>query len=175
MSAQVVMVLLGAVLVFWVVGAYNRIVRLRSAVVAAFVPVDARLCERQALLDRLIALLDSVLASAAAARLEALRAAFRQADAARVHASARPGAPGATTSLRVAEDILADARSRLPPPAAPASELPALQAQLAEADRAATFARREFNTAVAFYNDAVRQFPTIIVARLFGFRAAGPF
>lgn len=175
MSSQLVLVLLGAVLVFWMVGAYNRIVRLRSAVVAAFVPVDARLRERQELLDRHIDLLDSMLASAAGPRLEALRAAFRQADAAREHASTRPGAPGATTSLRVAEEILADARSRLPPPAAPGSDLPALQARLGEAEGAAAFARREFNTAVAAYNDAVGQFPTIIVARIFGFRAAGPF
>ena len=37
------------------------------------------------------------------------------------------------------------------------------------------FARRDFNLAVAAYNEAVRQFPTAMLARLFGFRAAGTF
>ena len=32
------------------------------------------------------------------------------------------------------------------------------------------FARREFNAAVDRYNTAVEQFPTLLLARLFGFR-----
>ena len=42
-------------------------------------------------------------------------------------------------------------------------------------DIALQFARNEFNAAVALYNEAVRQFPTVLVARLFGFRAAALF
>jgi LemA protein len=163
-----------AIVVFWIVGAYNRLVRLRSDLVARFAVVDERYRQRHALLDRQLELLSTALA-AAAPRLDALRAACRQADTAREHARARPGAASAVTSLRVAEDILADARSRLPVQSVVGTDLPELNAKLATSDTALSFARAEFNAAVAAYNEAVRQFPTLLVARLFNFRTAAVF
>ena len=165
---------IAAVVVFWIVGAYNRLVRLRSDLVARFGAVDERYRQRHALLEGQLELLSTALA-AAAPRLDALRAACRQADTAREHARARPGAASAVTSLRVAEDILADARSRLPVPSMADAELPDLNARLAGSDTALAFARAEFNAAVAAYNDALRQFPTVLVAQLFGFRPAAAF
>jgi LemA protein len=35
------------------------------------------------------------------------------------------------------------------------------------------FARRQFNDAVMEYNAAVRQYPTVLIVGLFGFRGAG--
>ena len=35
------------------------------------------------------------------------------------------------------------------------------------------FARKQFNEAVLEYNSAVRQFPTVLIVGLFGFRGAG--
>jgi LemA protein len=104
-----------------------------------------------------------------------LRAACRQADAAREHARARPAAAGAVTSLRVADGILADARSRLPVQSVAGVDLPELNQRLAASDTALAFARGEFNAAVAAYNQALHQFPTVLVAQLFAFRAAAVF
>lgn len=164
-----------AVLVFWVVGAYNRMVRLRNELVARFAAVDSEYRERQSLIERQLDALAGVLA-AAAPRVETLRAACRQADAARERAQARPAAANAVTSLRVAEEIVAEARSHLPiPAAAPAGDLPELTTRLGASDSALAFARREFNAAVAAYNEAVRQFPTWLVARVFSFREAAVF
>jgi LemA protein len=165
---------LGAIIVFWVVGAYNRMVRLRNDLVARFASVDERYRQRHALLHSQLELLASALA-AAAPRLEALSAACRQAEAAREHARARPGAAQAVTSLRVADDILADARSRLPVQSVAGVDLPELNQRLALSDTALAFARNEFNDAVAAYNQAVRQFPTVLVAQLFGFHTAAAF
>ena len=165
---------LAAVVVFWIVGAYNRLVRLRSDLVARFAAVDERYRQRHSLLEEQLELLSTALA-AAAPRLDALRAACRQADTAREHARTRPGAASAVTSLRVAEDILADARARLPVQSVAGTELPELNAQLATSDTALTFARAEFNAAVAAYNEAVREFPTLLVARLFNFPSAAAF
>jgi LemA protein len=165
---------IGAVVLFWIVGAYNRMVRLRTELVARFAAVDERFRQRDALLRSQLDLLSTAL-TAAAPRLEALRAACRQADAAREHARVRPGAPGAITSLRAADDILADARARLPVQAVAGADLPALNQQLAATDTALAFARAEFNAAVAAYNESVRQFPTLLVAKLFGFRTATAF
>ena len=163
-----------ASVVFWIVGAYHRLVRLRSDLVARFAPVDEHHRQRHELLERQLELLANALASAAP-RLDALRAAARQADAARGHARARPGAGSVVTSLRVAEDILADARSRLPVQSMVDADLPDLNARLSASDTALAFARAEFNAAVAAYNEAVRQFPTLLVARLFNFRSAAVF
>ena len=151
-------------------------VRLRNAVVARFAPVDAGFRQRHALIERQVDLLAAALANAGP-RLEALRAACRQADAAREHARARPAVASTITSLRVAEDILADARGRLPVQsvAGADAQLPEIHLQLGENDTTLAFARREFNLAVTAYNDAVRQFPTAILASLFGFRRAGTF
>ena len=165
-----------AVLLFWIVGAHNRMVRLRNAVVARFAPVDAAFRQRHALIERQVDLLAAALASAGP-RLDALRAACRQADAAREHARTRPAVASTITSLRVAEDILADARSRLPVQsiAGADAQLPEINVQLGENDTALAFARREFNLAATAYNEAVRQFPTAVLASLFGFRRAGTF
>lgn len=163
-----------AIVVFWIVGAYNRLVRLRSDLVARFGAVDERYRQRHALIERQIDLLATALA-AAAPRLEALGAACRQADTAREHARSHPGAASVVTSLRVADAILADARSRLPVQSVPGTDLPDLNARLATCDTALAFARGEFNAAVAAYNEAVREFPTLLVARLFNFRAAATF
>lgn len=159
----------GVLMVCWMVGAYNRMVNLRNTLVARFAAIDSLCRTRHALIERQVDLLAAALAGAGP-RLDALRAASRQADAARAHAQARPGAAGAVTSLRVAEDILADARARLPVQTVAGAELPEINAELARGDTALDFSRREFNAAVADYNAAVRQFPTVLVARLFGFR-----
>jgi len=164
--------IVGAVLLFWTVGAYNRLVALRNAIVRGFDPIDAAVVERRALLEQQVDAAASVLVHAAQ-RLEALRAANRQLEAARTHARAHPGARGAITSLRLAEEILAEARARVPMATATGSEIAALGARIAEHDTALEFARRQFNAAVREYNAAVRQVPTRVVAALFGFSTAG--
>jgi len=164
--------IVGAVLLFWMVGAYNRLVALRNAILRSFDPIDAAVVERRALLEQQIDAAASVLVHAGQ-RLEALRAANRQLEAARTHARARPGSKGAIRSLRLAEEILADARARVPMATATGSEIAALAARIAEHDTALEFARRQFNAAVLEYNAAVRQVPTRLVASLFGFSTAG--
>jgi LemA protein len=164
--------IVAALLLFWTVGAYNRLVALRNAIVRSFEPIDAACAERRSLLEQQIDAAEPVLVQAAQ-RLEALRAASRQVDAARAHARAHPGAKGAITSLRLAEEILAEARARVPMATLAGSESAALGARIAERDTAFEFARRQFNAAVLEYNAAVRQIPTRLIAALFGFSTAG--
>jgi len=169
-STQVGVAVAGVVVVCWVVGAYNRMVNLRNVLIERFAAVDALCRSRHALIERQVALLATALAGAGP-RLDALHAASRQADAARAHAQGRPALASAVTSLRVAEEILTDARARLPVQTAAGDELAELNARLASDDAALVFARREFNAAVEHYSAAVRQFPTVVVAWMFGFRA----
>lgn len=173
MSLQIGVWVAAAVLLFWTVGAYNRLVRLRNAIVGCFDPVDRHVALRHALLQQQIEAVRSALAPAAD-RVEALSAASQQADMARAHARAHPGAPGAIKSLRLADDILAEARARLPVHSVGGVDLAELNAQLAANETALEFARRQFNAAVLEYNAAVRQMPTRLISALFGFGPAGP-
>ena len=165
---------MAAVLLFWAVGAHNRLVRLRNAIVVRFAPIEAQFRLRHSLLRQLLESLVPVLAHAAP-RLDALRAACLQADAAFAHARLRPGTTGAIASLRLAEEILTEARARLPVQTAAGVDLRELNARIGASDTALAFARRQFNEAVLEYNAALRQFPTGLIAGLFSFRGAATF
>lgn len=162
-----------AVLLFWAVGAYNRLVQLRNHILRGFVPVDQQLAARSALLQRQIETL-AALPDAAARELEELRAARAQADAAWDVTRRRPGAVGAINSLRLALQILAQARERVAQGHPANDALAALHAELAACDNALQFALGQFNDAVHQYNGAVRQFPTGLLAAMFQFRGATP-
>lgn len=159
-----------AVLLFWAVGAYNRMVRLRHVLARRFAVLDQQCDARQTLLLRLAEQLAAQPAGEAAAPV--LRAALAQCDAARAHARGRPGEAPALTSLRLAEAILADARTRHADTLPPDEAGLALRAELAAADNTLDFARRQFNDAALAYNHAIAQFPTWLVAGPFGFRSA---
>jgi LemA protein len=170
-TGHVVGALAAACAVFWLVGAYNRLIRLRGAIVRQFVPVHEQFLQRHALLERLALALSAVLANAAP-RLDALRAALGQVHTACVRAKARPVRAEAINSLRIAEGILSEARAHLPVQSAPGTELTELNTQLLASDAALGFARQQFNATVTQYNRAIRQFPTLLLVGLFGFRTA---
>ena len=121
--------------------------------------------------------------------MAALRAACSQVLVAVDVASKSPCAAKAMASLRLAEEVLIGARGRLSTELAALAHLHSqpqprsepqpewnsvLQAdELAALDGSLGFARRQFNHAAQLYNDAATQFPTWVVAGVFGFRAAG--
>lgn len=171
-SFQIVCWVVGAALLFWVVGAYNRLVGLRSTIVRKFAPVDEQFRLRHALLHEQLESL-APLPGEAGPVLDALSAACQQAEAACSHAKLRPGSTGAITSLRMAEDILNEARARLTAQLPAGIDTQELSARLTATDTTLAFARRQFNDAVLEYNHAVKQFPTRLIVSLFGFRPAG--
>ena len=171
-SPQIVFWAAVAVLLFWAVGAYNRLVGLRNALVAGFVSVEAQFRHRHALLLQLADALAPSLADTPQP-VEALRAACAQVDAACERASQRPAVLGLVTSLRLAEEILTDVRRRVPTAALEDPALAELSATLTAGDNTLAFARGQFNTCVDAYNRATAQFPTWLIAGLFRFRRAG--
>lgn len=168
---EIVWGVVGATLMFWAVGAYNRLVRLRAAIVRRFAPVHEQFTHRHTLLLRQRVALEAALPNAGP-RLEALRVACQQADAACAQARLRPGATRTIAHLRLAEHGLVEARARLPVQSIAGVDLAALNAELGASDATLAFARQQFNAAVDDYNRAVRQFPTVLIVGLFGFRAA---
>jgi LemA protein len=170
--------LVGALLVFWAIGAHNRLVGLRNAISAAWAQLDEPLARRRDTLPLLLAALREPL-PAARDVVDAVAAALAQNQAAGDMLRARPAQHSAAASFSAAEGVLALALARLlavlePEPALRQREdIAAALRTLHEADLRHAFARQRYNDAVAAYNAALRQRPTRWLAGLFSFAPAG--
>lgn len=169
-----------AVLLFWCIGAYNRLVRLRGEAVSAFAAVDGELLRQVRLVQELLAEDEeggpaSIFEGSEPSFWGGLRGAAAQLEASLAQARQRPLEPARIAALGAAQVVLADAWERaerddahdLAGPRLP-DTLTANRAQMtvqciAAADR--------FSRAVEAYNAAIAQFPAVLLAVLFGFKA----
>lgn len=161
-----------AVLLFWIVGAYKRLVRLRLHAIGAFAPLDTHLAHYAALLQ---ASFSSALGDDGPPAQAGLLGAAVQLDACTKAARARPLDELALRTLETAHEALcASWRRALNEPHDLAGErLPqALQLQWEHVARDVANARDEFNRRVTAYNAAIRQFPARLLAAVFGFNPA---
>lgn len=167
---------LGSVLLFWAVGAYNRLMRLRNALGAAWGQIDELLSRRAAALEPLLVLLQEPMA-AEANTLAALQAALDKQQAAARTVRARPSSAVALQAWVVAEGELASPLARLSALVEQHHDLVhseavrPLRAALAEGIPRLVYARQVFNDAADAYNAAVEEFPTRLLTPVFGFRA----
>ncbi len=169
---------LAAVLVFWMLGGYNRLVALRTAIGQAFAQVDELLQRRAAAAAALVVVAAPAMSSEQSA-LDAWSAAQARAHKAAAALRTQPVAAERTAALAACEAPLAAAGARV---TALLEQQPALLAEPAAAAHLATlrecearlvFARQRFNEAAQAYNEAVHLFPTRLLARLYGFDTAG--
>jgi len=169
-----------AVLVFWMVGAYNRLVALRSRIGSAWADVEAARRHRGDAVEPLLAALQGPLA-AEQGTLDTFAALHRQSADAAAAVSSVPVSMLTTAAWVRAEAALASAAARLVALAGQQSAVLADEGKgvapyLAvwhEGQTRLGFARRVFDTAAADYNAALTQPPTRWLRRLFGFGAAG--
>jgi LemA protein len=171
-------VLLLAVLVFWVVGAYNRLIALRNDIAAAWARVQEAHARRAAAVQPLAEQLREPMAAEAGA-IDAWLAAHTDSQKAAQALTTRPVDAGHAAAWQAAEARLASAAARLLSLLEQQQELamrPEVGAQLLvwrEGEAALPFARQLFNQAAAAYNEAASQFPTRLVARSFALSQAG--
>lgn len=171
-------VAVAAVLMFWALGAYNRLVALRTAIGEAYRHVDELVQRRGTALLALVAAAAEPLAAERSA-LEAWTAAHTEVQRAGAALRARPVMAALAAALVGAESLLAAAGSRVlalleQQPQLLADDGVARQmAALKEAEARLVVARQLYNDAARAYNDAARQFPTRLLARLYGFGTAG--
>ncbi len=151
------------VLVLGTVWLYNRLVHLRNKTRDAFGGIDAQLKRRHDLVPNIVA---TVKAYAAHER-EALEA-VTEARAGAQAATALPAVGLAETGLGQAIGGLLGLVERYPELKADAS-FRKLHDELVEVEDAIQYARRYYNGAVRDYNTACEQFPTNLVAGVFGF------
>ena len=166
-----------AVLLFWALGAYNRLMRLRSAVVQSFGSFDAHMVRLVALLGEFDAAIavqrGRLLGGAGEQEVAALQGATTQLSASLAVARARPLQPEAVAALAAARDVLLATWLGAVGAVEPAvTALSIWQIRWDEHQQQNTQAIQVFNDAVQHYNAAIAQFPASLLAWVFGFKAA---
>ena len=174
---QLISVAVLAVLVFWAVGAYNRLIRLKNTIANAFGQIDVQLKRRYDLIPNLVEAAKKYL-SHERETLEAVISARNQAKSASDAVRSRPANALAVTTLAVAEQALTGSLGHLFALNEAYPELKAdqtirdLSEELTSTENKIGFARQAFNDAVLDYNNAQGQFPAVLVASLFSFAPA---
>ena len=166
-----------AVVLFWAVAVYNRLVQLRNRITNAFGQIDVQLKRRHDLVPNLVEVARGYLQHEAST-LQAVIAARGQAQGAATAARAAPTSPAAMGALGVAEQALGASLGRLMVVAEAYPDLKAdatmqsLSEELTSTENRLGFARQAFNDQALDFNNAALQFPALIVARLLGFPQA---
>jgi LemA protein len=174
-TGQWIVLAAAAVIVFWMVGGYNRLVAMRSTIGEACRQLDELLLRRTEAAAALAAQARQALAGEEGA-IDAWQAAStasrKAADALRaVNAELAQALVGSESALAAsAARVLALLEQQQAQLAAAATEQ---LAALRELDGRIGFARQVFNEAAKAYDAALAEFPTRGLARLYRFTPAG--
>jgi len=166
MSISTLLILcLIVVVVLWGIVSYNRLVAMRQQCNQTFADVDVQLKRRHDLVPNLV---ETVKGYAGHERgtLEAVTQARNAAEAAQ-GVAARATAENLLSSALRQLFALSEAYPNLKA----STNFQQLQAALADTENRLAAARRAFNAMVQANNSMVQQFPTVLMARAFGFAA----
>ncbi|THF62640.1 LemA family protein [Pseudothauera rhizosphaerae] len=166
-----------AVLIGYLVVIYNGLVTLRNRVKNAFAQIDVQLQRRYDLIPNLVETAKGYMQHERET-LEAVIQARNQAQAAARRAEGDPADPAAIQALVGAENVLGGTLGRFFALAEAYPDLKAnqnmmqLQEELASTENRIAFSRQAYNDAATAYNIKREQFPDVLVANNFGFKAA---
>ena len=167
----------GLLLVFGLVGIYNRLVVARNRFKNAFAQIDVQLKRRYDLIPNLLEAVKGYMAHERET-LDAVIKARKSAMAAEQNVSANPADPAAMKELNRAEGQLDGTLGRLfalseaYPDLKANQNMLALQEELTATENKVGFARQAFNDSVMAYNNRREVFPSVMVAGMFGFTQA---
>jgi len=167
----------GLVLVFALVGIYNGLVVARNRFKNAFAQIDVQLKRRYDLIPNLIEAVKGYMAHERET-LDAVIKARQGAMAAEQAVAANPADPAAMKDLNRAEGQLDGTLGRLfalseaYPDLKANQNMLALQEELSSTENKIGFARQAFNDSVMAYNNRREVFPAVMVAGMFGFAQA---
>ena len=171
--------LVAALVLFWAVGAYNRLVRLRSDANAAFARLESELTRQVRLVHECVPPEDEQAQSqftGGSAFWGGLQGAAAQLSASLAAAKSRPLDPERIAALGAAQEILSMAWDRAERDDAHDLAGPRLPENFSgeriQAERMTQAATEHFNPAVVHYNEGIGQFPAALLAWLFGFHPA---
>src|SRR5579871_5052166 len=173
------LVLLGiaVLLALWLMGIYNGLIVAWNRVENAFAQIDVQLKRRYDLIPNLIEAVKGYMAHERET-LDAVIQARNSAMAAEQKVASNPADPAAIKELNRTEGQLGNTLGRLfalseaYPDLKANQNMLALQEELTSTENKISFARQAFNDSVMAYNNRCEVFPSVMVARMFGFTEA---
>ncbi len=175
------LILLGvlAVLVFWVVAIYNKLVALKNQYQNAFAQIEVQLKRRYDLIPNLIEVAKGYI-SHERETLQAVVEARNRAMAGLQAAAADPSNAAALKELASAEGALGGALARLNVVVEAYPDLKAnenmmqLSEEITTTENRVSFARQAYNDQIMEYNTYRQSFPPVVFAPMFGHPTDAP-
>ncbi|MBC3870923.1 LemA family protein [Undibacterium oligocarboniphilum] len=176
MIAMIILLVVIALIVFWVIGVYNRLVSLRNRFRNGFSQIDVQLKRRYDLIPNLVEVAKGYMKHERET-LEAVIAARNQAVTASSNAGNAQADAASVQQLAAAEGTLNASLGRLFALSEAYPDLKAnqnmiqLTEELTATENKIAFARQAYNDSVMQYNTGIEQFPGSLIANTFGFKA----
>ncbi|MGB1261096.1 MAG: LemA family protein [Akkermansiaceae bacterium] len=173
-----VVVLVGVIAIFWVMGTYNGLVKLRNRYRNAFSQIDVQLKRRHDLIPNLVETAKGFMKHERET-LEAVIQARNMASDARQNASADDAA--SMGALAAAEGGLGNVLGRLfalseaYPDLKSNANMMQLSEELTSTENKVAFSRQAYNDSVTEYNTQTEVFPASMIAGMFNFGQATLF
>ena len=164
MSTTVIILIVVAVLiVLWLVGAYNSLVRLRNNRENAFANIDVQLQQRYDLVPQLVNTVKGYATheKELLERITAARSACMSAQSVNDKVAADNMLSSALAGLKVSVENYPDLKAN--------QNFMQLQSELADIENKLAAVRRFFNSATKELNNSVQSFPNNLIANMFGF------
>ena len=175
MEMIIILVVL-ALLAFWVARIYNQLVELQNRHENGFSQIEIQLKRRYDLIPNLVETAKAYM-SHERETLEAVISARNDAVAGLAAAAVNPGDPAAIQELAGAEGVLTGAMSRFNvtmeayPDLKASANMTQLSEELTSTENKVAFARQAFNDQVTEFNTYRSSFPPVLFANMFGFSA----
>lgn len=179
----IIIIAIIVILLLWITGIYNRLVRQRNQVKNAWSQIDVQLQRRYDLIPNLVETVKGYM-TYEKGTLESVIQARNQAQSARELLEKQGGPTGQGGSLKDLIAAEATLRGSLGQIFALAESYPQLRAtenmqrlqeELASTENKVAFARQSYNDMVLLYNNTQQQFPVVLVASAFGHHLADLF
>jgi LemA protein len=166
---MIIFLTLIVVVIFWLIGIYNNMVRLRNRRENAFADIDVQLKQRHNLVPQLVETVKGYATHEREllTRITEARSAAMNASGINEKIAAEQTLGSALQGLKVAVENYPDLKAN--------QNFLQLQEELSDIENKLAAARRFFNTATTEYNNAVEVFPANMIAGTFGFTRATLF
>ena len=163
MTTGIIILVVVVLLVFWVIGIYNNLVRLRNGRENAFADIAVQLKQRHDLIPQLVATVKGYAEheKETLMRVTNARAAAMGATTINDKINAENALSSALAGLKVSLEAYPDLKAN--------QNFLQLQTEISDVENKLAAVRRFFNSATKEFNNAVQTFPGNIIAGMFGF------